>query len=95
MPRLLTIPLACLALSACNPPHMWTEPIYYDTVIIQQAAGPPLYRLPTREVCYDKWGRELSSREFQARGYRFEYGDHCWEVGVDPRPLGTGRRRVR
>lgn len=83
MTRLLAIPLACLALSACNPPHMWQQPT------VQLVQTPPIYRGPTRVFCYDKWGREIPF------GVQYSYGQHCHEVGMDPRPLGTGRRRVR
>ena len=87
MTRLPTI-LACLALSACNPPHMWKQTRY---VAVQ--SGPPVYGAPAVRVCHDKWGREITRSEFMRRDYQFVYGDHCYDVGQDPRPFAQKRSR--
>lgn len=89
----LVVVAALLLLTGCqgviNHPSQWaTKPTQ-----VTQLQMPPTYRLPTKNVCYDKWGNEITPADFRAQGYGWRYGDHCWEVGLDPRPRDRGRGR--
>lgn len=84
--------LLCLMLGACNHPSVWLEP---ERAAYPVPLSPPIYPLQVRKVCYNKWGKELTSEDMRARDYRFIYGDHCYEVGADQRAASAGRRAFR
>jgi len=76
---------ACLLLAGCNPPSMWQ---YHPAT-----AFPPVYAAPAKKACHDKWGRQITRQDFHERDYQFAYGDHCYLVGGDPRPISRNRDR--
>lgn len=102
--------LIAVGLSACNPPSMWRPqqrvvyagPAYGPPVGRGPALSPafapsrpPVYQTETKKICYDRWGREITPQDFRDQGYKFLDGDHCYEIGIDPRPGAKERSRIR